>query len=86
MSAACPRHRGCRSRRTSTWTASGCPGTIAADDDETTVDTVAVGADYFAVVGVPIVAGRAFTDDDVAQQRRVAIVNETMARQYWPDG
>ena len=35
---------------------------------------------------MPIVAGRAFTEEDVAEHRRVAIVNETMARQYWPDG
>jgi predicted permease len=62
------------------------PGHHAPGDDETAVDVVAVGADYFRVVGVPIVAGRAFTEDDVAQDRRVAIVNETMARQYWPDG
>ena len=58
----------------------------SATDDDTPIDSVAVGVDYFATVGVPIVAGRAFTEDEVAQQRRVAIINETMARQYWPDG
>jgi putative ABC transport system permease protein len=47
---------------------------------------VTVGADYFAAVGVPIVEGRAFTGDDVKQARRVAIVNQTLARLYWPDG
>jgi predicted permease len=62
------------------------PGHHAPTDDETPVDSVSVGADYFSAVGVPIVSGRAFTDDDVAHQRRVAIVNQTMARQYWPDG
>jgi putative ABC transport system permease protein len=56
------------------------------EKDGTPTDTVRVGVDYFAVVGVPIVAGRAFTEDDVAQGRRVAIINETMARQYWPGG
>jgi predicted permease len=54
--------------------------------DGTPTDTAAVGADYFATVGVPIVAGRAFTRDDVTTRRRVAIVNETMARRYWPSG
>ena len=54
------------------------------DDDPTPIDAVSVGADYFRAVGVPIVSGRAFTDDDVRQERRVAIVNETFARQYWP--
>ena len=37
------------------------------------------------MVGVPIVAGRAFSEDDVANRRQVAIVNETFARKYWPD-
>ncbi len=56
------------------------------DDDASLVDQVSVGADYFTVVGVPIVSGRAFSEDDVAQARPVVIVNETLARQYWPDG
>jgi predicted permease len=51
--------------------------------DATPIDDVRVGADYFTVVGVPIVAGRAFSEDDVAHQRRVAVVNETFARKYW---
>jgi predicted permease len=62
------------------------PGHHSAADDATPIDAVSVGADYFRTVGVPIVAGRAFTADDVAQQRPVAVVNETMARRYWPDG
>jgi len=33
---------------------------------------------------VPIVEGRAFTDDDRPETPRVAIVNETFARKYWP--
>jgi predicted permease len=62
------------------------PGHHRAGQQGTITDTVGVGADYFRAVGVPIVAGRAFTDGDIAQHRRVAIVNETMAGQYWPDG
>lgn len=61
-------------------------GRHAPGDDGTLVDAAAVGADYFSVVGVPIVAGRAFTEDDIRQNRKVAIVNETLARQFWPDG
>jgi predicted permease len=62
------------------------PGHHRAEDDGALIDTVSVGGDYFKAVGVPIVHGRAFTEDDVRQQRRVVIVNETMARQYWPEG
>jgi putative ABC transport system permease protein len=62
------------------------PGRHAPDDPATPIDTVSIGADYFRAIGLPIVAGRAFTEDDVRGSRAVAIVNETMARQYWPDG
>ena len=60
------------------------PGHHAPGEPETPVDMVVVDASYFSTVGIPIVEGRAFTEDDVKQSRRVAIVNETFARQYWP--
>jgi predicted permease len=46
-----------------------------------------VGHDYFKVMGIPIVRGRAFTEDDegeVATTRRFAIVNESFASTHWP--
>ncbi len=57
-------------------------GYHSATDQDTPIDSAAVGIDYFATVGVPIVEGRAFRADD--RGRRVAIVNETFARRYWP--
>ena len=39
---------------------------------------------YFDVMAIPIRRGRAFTDGDRAGTLPVAIVNETMARRYWP--
>jgi predicted permease len=46
-----------------------------------------IGHDYFRVMGIPIVRGRAFTEDDENEHsltRRYAIVNETMAAKFWP--
>ena len=46
-----------------------------------------VGHDYFAVMGIPIVRGRAFTADDereLSTTRRFAIVNESFAAIHWP--
>ncbi|HKA91065.1 MAG TPA: ABC transporter permease [Haliangiales bacterium] len=40
--------------------------------------------DYFAGLGVPLGAGRAFAPGDVAEAPRVAIVNELFARTAWP--
>lgn len=62
------------------------PGHHSADEQESPVDVVSVGADYFTTVGVPIISGRAFNRDDLTGRRRVVIVNETLARQYWPGG
>lgn len=44
-----------------------------------------VSADYFKAIGIPIKQGRAFNNGDNEQSLRVAIINETMARQYWPN-
>ena len=62
------------------------PGHHAPQDDESLVDVVSVGVDYFTAVGVPLVSGRAFSADDIARHRHVAIVNQTMARLFWADG
>jgi putative ABC transport system permease protein len=42
------------------------------------------GAGYFAMLGVPIVRGRAFTDRDREDAAPVAIVSEAVARRTWP--
>jgi predicted permease len=60
------------------------PGHHQPQDDPAAIDSVHVGPDYFRVVGIPILEGRAFTDDDLEGSRRVIVVNETMARRYWP--
>jgi macrolide transport system ATP-binding/permease protein len=49
-----------------------------------TIDVTRVSPDYFRTIGVPIVQGRNFTDDDRPDTPRVAIVNETFTRRYWP--
>ena len=41
---------------------------------------------YFDVLGIPILAGRGFEATDVRDAPPIALVNETMARRYWPDG
>ncbi len=60
------------------------PGHHDADDDGESIDTTYVGADYFTVMGIPLVDGRAFTEDEASNDRKVVIVNETFARTYWP--
>ncbi|HEX7049882.1 MAG TPA: ABC transporter permease [Longimicrobiales bacterium] len=45
-----------------------------------------VGPDYFRTVGMPIVRGRGFTEQDRAGGERVVIINERFARLLTPDG
>ncbi len=45
-----------------------------------------VGARYFEVLGTPIVLGRAFGPQDTPQSQPVAIINETLARDLYPNG
>jgi predicted permease len=43
-----------------------------------------VSADYLKTMNIPLRQGRYFDSHDNAQSMPVAIINETMARQYWP--
>jgi putative ABC transport system permease protein len=45
----------------------------------------AVTPDYFRAMGIRLVRGRVFTAQDDAKAPRVAIINETMARQHFPN-
>lgn len=40
--------------------------------------------EYFRTMGVPLRAGRDFTDRDTLDAPKVVIVNETLAHKYWP--
>ncbi len=43
-----------------------------------------VTPDYLKTMRIPLQRGRSFNDSDNEQSIKVAIINETMARQYWP--
>ncbi len=55
-----------------------------ADDRGEVIDVTRVSPEYFKTMGIGILQGRGFTDDDRPETPRVAVVNETMARRYWP--
>ena len=50
---------------------------------EVPIDPVA--ADYFATMKVPLLKGRLFDGRDVAAAEQVVIINNTMARMFWPN-
>ena len=55
-------------------------------DDDAHVLYDSVSPAYFSAVGAPLMAGREFTAGDVATKGKVAVVNETMARRFFPHG
>jgi len=42
-----------------------------------------VSPSFFKTMGIPIVAGRDLTWNDILNKRPVAIVSENLAREYW---
>ena len=53
-----------------------------------TISTIAdtVDVNYFKTVRIPLLEGRAFTDADEDGSLPVVIINESLARHYWPNG
>jgi predicted permease len=46
--------------------------------------TVVVQGDYLQAMGIPLLAGRFFSQDDTANTQLVGIVNHKLAQHYWP--
>ena len=71
-----------RSRNQISFTIEGRP----ADSEHSPVaEVAAVSPGHFRVLEIPILSGRNFTDSDDDKALPVAIVDQTLARQYWPN-
>jgi macrolide transport system ATP-binding/permease protein len=55
------------------------------DRSSLTVFADIVGDGFFNTMGVPILMGRGFNPSDAAGAPRVAVVNQVLARHYWPN-
>src|SRR5688572_13448274 len=55
-------------------------------NEEITINYSTVGARYFETMSIQVRAGREYNDTDTAASPRTVVINETMARRYWPDG
>ncbi len=45
-----------------------------------------VSSEYFPVLHIPLLQGRLWERQEIARGARLAVINQTMARQYWPHG
>jgi len=50
------------------------------------VDWGIVSTDYFKAMGIPVKQGRSFTPQEAARGAKVLLVDEQLARQFWPQG
>ncbi len=60
------------------------PDKPGAFSESTTAGANIIGSNYFSTFGIPMVRGREFTSSDTSSAPAVVIVNETLARRYWP--
>jgi putative ABC transport system permease protein len=60
-------------------------GRNVANADDLSADFFPVTPNFFATMKTPMLRGRDFTDRDTAAAAWVAIINETMARRFFPD-
>jgi len=49
------------------------------------IDTSIVSPEYFHVLGMTLVRGRLFVDQDIETTPLVAVINQAAARTYWPN-
>jgi putative ABC transport system permease protein len=64
------------------WSDTIIPGKPHAERWETRYEICSEG--YFQTLGLPLVRGRFFSEDDVDAERYVMVVNQAFARQYFP--
>jgi macrolide transport system ATP-binding/permease protein len=55
-------------------------------DEEVNVGFNFVGPGYFETLGIPVLRGRGLNAADDERAPKVAVINEAMARRYWPNG
>ncbi len=60
-------------------------GRASLPDDQRAIHNDAVGPGFFASMGTPITLGRGFRMSDTSISPKVAVINETMARRFFPD-
>jgi predicted permease len=57
-----------------------------AESGDGDVEYRAITPEYFETLRIPLMRGRAFTRDDVPNAPRVAIINASLAKKFFPDG
>src|SRR5262249_6812999 len=54
-------------------------------DEGTAVYEQFISPEFFKTMGISLVEGREFTEQDIDQSSNAVIISESFARRYWPD-
>ncbi|MGA7630758.1 MAG: ABC transporter permease, partial [Terriglobales bacterium] len=60
-------------------------GIEAMDNQAPVIASPIVSPEYFRLLGMPLLRGRLFSDQDLEDTPQVAVVNQAAARTYWPN-
>ncbi len=55
------------------------------DNEAPMIDSPIVSPEYFHLLGMPLLRGRLFSDQDLEDTPQVAVINQAAARTYWPN-
>jgi predicted permease len=60
------------------------PDKASVSPESITAGANIIGPGYFSTFGIPLLRGREFTSSDISSAPPVVIVNDSLARRYWP--
>jgi predicted permease len=60
-------------------------GVETEDSQAPEIESPIVSPEYFHLLGIPLLRGRVFSDEDLDASPRVAVINQAAARAYWPN-
>jgi predicted permease len=60
-------------------------GVETMDNEAPVIDSPIVSPEYFHLLGMPLLRGRLFSDQDLEDTPQVAVINQAAARTYWPN-
>jgi predicted permease len=60
-------------------------GVETMDNEAPVIDSPIVSPEYFHLLGMPLLRGRRFSDQDLEDTPPVAVINQAAARTYWPN-
>ena len=63
----------------------GAPKGERKSEGDTSAMLATVGRDFLSVMGVPIIAGRGFTLQDMETPRQVAVVSQSLVKKFFPN-